>query len=333
MHTTDWEREGRKSAVATGELLTELVRAHYNDESARFGTILGQVIAAESRAGHTQVARRLRELRLTSEDRTPKKAVPLARTAKNLSDLIDIGYSDSRLSDLILRTETMSRIERIVVEQRKKGLLEEHGLRPRRKILLHGPPGTGKTLTAAVLAGELKLPFARVRLEVLFSRYLGETASTLNDIFSEASRVKGVYLFDEFDALGSQRLDSSDIGEMRRIVGTFLQLLDSDGSESIFVAATNIPANIDGALFRRFDDIIEYQGPDHDARVQLIRRMTRSEKLPISALKELAATAKSSSLADLTAAVNEARKTALLAGRTEVTANEIADAIAERMNR
>nr|WP_246226884.1 ATP-binding protein [Rathayibacter agropyri] len=227
----------------------------------------------------------------------------------------------------------MSRIERIVVEQRKKGLLEEHGLRPRRKVLLHGPPGTGKTLTAAALAGELKLPFARVRLEVLFSRYLGETASTLNDIFSEASRVKGVYLFDEFDALGSQRLDSSDIGEMRRIVGTFLQLLDSDGSESIFVAATNIPANIDGALFRRFDDIIEYQGPDHDARVQLIRRMTRSEKLPISALKELAATAKLSSLADLTAAVNEARKTALLAGRTEVTANEIADAIAERMNR
>nr|WP_228508773.1 ATP-binding protein [Herbiconiux sp. VKM Ac-1786] len=227
----------------------------------------------------------------------------------------------------------MARIERIVVEQRKKSLFEDHGLRPRRKVLLHGPPGTGKTLTAAALAGELKLPFARVRLEVLFSRYLGETASTLNDIFSEAGRVKGVYLFDEFDALGSQRADSSDIGEMRRIVGTFLQLLDSDESESIFIAATNIPANLDSALFRRFDDVIEYDGPDHEARVQLIRRMTRAEKFPLPALKDLAASAQSSSLADLTAAVNEARKSALIAGRTQVSASEIADAIAERVNR
>jgi SpoVK/Ycf46/Vps4 family AAA+-type ATPase len=319
--------------VATGELLTELVRAHYNDEPSRFGTILGQVIAAESRAGHTQVARRLRELRITSEERPTQKAVPIARASKSLSDVVDITYSNVALADLILPANVMSRIERVVIEQRQTSLLEENGLHPRRKLLLHGPPGTGKTLTAAALAGELKLPLARVRLEVLFSRYLGETASTLTDIFSEATRVTGVYLFDEFDALGSPRGDSSDVGEMRRIVGTFLQLLDSDTSGSIFIAATNIRANIDNALFRRFDDVIEYGGPSQESRLRLIKRHLGPKALTNAEFNLLATHADQSSLADLTAAINDAKKTALLSGEQHVTFDVVSDAIKDRSNR
>ena len=117
-------------------------------------------------------------------------------------------------------------------------------------------------MAAHAIAGELRLPIIRVRLEVIFSRYLGETAATLTEIFAEAARTRGVYLFDEFDALGCTRLDDNDIGEVKRIVTTFLQLLDTpDESNSILVAATNVGASLDRALFRRFDDVLELEGP------------------------------------------------------------------------
>ena len=325
--------------MAAGELLSALVRAHFDEESAKFTTILNQVIAAEARAGHSQVAQRLRDLRDSAPSKDnlsfnkPGRAIPLARTAKSLDEIIEVGYSEVRLRDLILSPSLKNRLETLVVEQRQKTLLEEHGLQARRRVLLHGPPGTGKTMSAYAIAGELGLPIARVRLEVLFSRYLGETASTLNDIFNEATRLRAVYLFDEFDALGSPRTDSGDVGEMRRIVGTFLQLLDADRSDSIFVAATNIPSRLDAALFRRFDDIIEYDSPSRDGRFELLTRALRASRLPKSALQKLANTAEPLSLADLTSATNDARKSAVLSGQIEVTEEDVAKAIVERVNR
>lgn len=322
--------------MAGGELLSELVRAHFADESTRFDNILNQVIAAEARAGHSQVAQRLRQLRdagvATPVDPAKRlsRAIPLARTTKPLGEVVEIGYSDVHLRDLILNPELTGRLETLVIEQRKKSLLEEHGLRPRRKVLLHGPPGTGKTMTAYALAGELGLPIARVRLEVLFSRYLGETASTLAEIFAEAGRLRAVYLFDEFDALGSQRTDSGDVGEMRRIVSTFLQLLDADASDSIFVAATNIASSLDGALFRRFDDVLEYGAPTEKARELLLSRGLRASRFSKSAISRLASLAAHLSLADLSAAINEARKAAVLDGRSSATEAEVRSAIANK---
>ena len=131
-------------------------------------------------------------------------------------------------------------------------------------------------MAAHAIAGELRLPIIRVRLEVIFSRYLGETAATLTEIFAEAARTRGVYLFDEFDALGRTRLDDNDIGEVKRIVTTFLQLLDTpDESNSILVAATNVGASLDRALFRRFDDVLELEGPTPAQAAELLGRLMR----------------------------------------------------------
>lgn len=325
--------------MAGGELLSELVRAHFADESTRFDTILNQVIAAEARAGHTQVAHRLRELRdagaapHVDPDRRLSRAIPLARTTKPLGEVVEIGYSDVHLRDLILDPTLMGRLETLIVEQRKRVLLEEHGLKPRRKVLLHGPPGTGKTMTAYALAGELGLPVARVRLEVLFSRYLGETASTLAEIFAEAGRLRAVYLFDEFDALGSQRTETGDVGEMRRIVSTFLQLLDADKSESIFVAATNVASHLDGALFRRFDDVLEYERPTEASREILLSRGLRASRFSKAAVSRLAALAADLSLADMAAAIDEARKAAVLDGRSSAMESEIRSALINKSPR
>jgi SpoVK/Ycf46/Vps4 family AAA+-type ATPase len=100
--------------------------------------------------------------------------------------------------------------------------LRSHGLSARRKLLLVGPPGSGKTITAAALAGELILPPLVVRFDAVITKFMGETAAKLRQIFDATVTTKGVYLFDEFDAIGSDRAEPNDVGEIRRVPNSFL---------------------------------------------------------------------------------------------------------------
>ena len=318
--------------MANAEYLTELVRAHYSGDDRRFSNLLNQVIAAESRSGHAHLAERLRELRVEGTRADPvARATPLARAPRNLEQILSVGYSDTRLSDLVLAPQTLASLERYIVEQRRAEALANHGLRPRRRLLLHGPPGCGKTMTAEALAGELKLPLIRVRLEVVFSKYLGETASTLTDVFAEAARVRGVYLFDEFDALGRTRLDDTEIGEIKRVVTTFLQLLDSDHSDSLLIAATNTGHALDAALFRRFDDVLELPEPTTEQRRELLNRLLRPWRLKTT--EKLVSEAENLSFADIRAAVEDAHKDAILSDQARPTRENIADRLSERQLR
>lgn len=318
--------------MANAEYLTELVRAHYSGDDRRFSNLLNQVIAAESRAGHARLAERLRELRIEgNRPDASARATPIARAPRNLEQILSVGYSETKLADLVLAPSTRDSLERYVVEQRRAQALADHGLKPRRRLLLHGPPGCGKTMTAAALAGELKLPLIRVRLEVVFSKYLGETASTLGDVFAEAARVRGVYLFDEFDALGRTRLDESEVGEIKRVVTTFLQLLDADHSNSVLIAATNTGHDLDTALFRRFDDVLELPAPTDEQRRELLTHLLRPWRMKPT--EALVASAASLTFADIKAALEDAHKDAILNDRPSPTRDDIANRLNERQSR
>ncbi|MGK8487089.1 AAA family ATPase [Nocardia asiatica] len=327
--------------MASSELITEMVRAHTQGDEHRWLTLLSQLVAAESRAGHTRQAARLRELLLEARQATsertrrgePGKAIQLARAPRDLADVLDVRYCDTRLDDLVLPCELRDSTQRVLDEQRMAGRLAEHGLSARRRLLLYGPPGCGKTMAAHALAGELKLPLARVRLEVLFSRYLGETAATLTDIFEHISRVRAVYLFDEFDALGKHRGDEFDVGEAKRVVSTFLQLLDADDSDSLIVAATNLGGALDAALFRRFDDVLEFPPPTPEGVATLMRRLLRTVPLEEGEIMELAQHGDGLSFAEVRGAVDNARKAAILAGRDMPSRGEIAAELTIRARR
>ncbi len=166
-----------------------------------------------------------------------------------------------RLTDLVLDEATRKTLERIVDENRKADLLKTYGSRPANRILFCGPPGCGKTVSAEAIAAELYLPLALVRFDAVVSSYLGETAANLRKVFDFARSRPMVVLFDEFDAIGKDRASLEEHGEIKRVVNSFLQILDGFRSDTVAIAATNHQGLLDPALWRRFDEIVFFDMP------------------------------------------------------------------------
>jgi SpoVK/Ycf46/Vps4 family AAA+-type ATPase len=258
------------------------------------------------------------------------KPVPIGRPRGELANLLSVSYPKARLADMVLSDELGQQLSRIIREQRHAANILAHGLQPRRKLLLMGPPGTGKTMTASVLAGELGLPLFQVRLDGLMTKFMGETAAKLRQIFESTHQARGVYFFDEFDAIGSQRGMANDVGEIRRILNSFLQMIEQDASHSLIIGATNHPNILDSALFRRFDDLLHYELPDeaHIASVLKVR-LGRVATKGVS-WKRLAGKAVGLSYAEVTRASDEALKSALIESKTSITEKNISYALLER---
>jgi len=323
--------------MATADQVKALIRSHAEGEDERFYSIAMQVAAQAARNGHTKFAQELRDLVDQAKARTKAmlagqqtKPVPMVRPRGELAGLLTAAYPKARLADLSLSESVRSRIDRVLLEQRQGERIREHGFAPLRKLLLIGPPGTGKTMTGAALAGELGLPLFTIQLDGLITKYLGETAAKLRIIFDTIQQTRAVYLFDEFDALGGERTTRNEVGEIRRVLNSFLQFLEQDESESIIVAATNHPKLLDRALFRRFDGVVEYVLPSREIAEEVMR--TRLALLDTSLIewpKALCA-AEGLSHADLTRACEQAAKKAILSHRTRVKTTDLIEALNER---
>ena len=313
--------------------IVALLRSHISGDDEQFLSVALQVAAHEARRGHGRLALQLREIVEQAQSRQPastKRPVPITQPKGDLAALLSVIYSDTRLSSMVLPQELEIRLKRIVLEQRQQNRLREHGLSPRRKVLLIGPPGSGKTMTAAALAGELVLPLFTVLFESLITRFMGETASKLRLVFDEMQATRGVYFFDEFDAIGARRGERNDVGEIRRVLNSFLQFLEKDESGGLIVAATNHPELLDSALFRRFDDVIRYALPDLLVAQRIMRTRLSTFKTKVVDWKLAAADAEGLSQAEISRAADEAAKRAVLEGRVEVTGDDVSRAIAER---
>jgi SpoVK/Ycf46/Vps4 family AAA+-type ATPase len=313
--------------------LLALLRSHIDGDNEQFLSVAMQVAAHEARQGHANLARQLRDL--VDDARTRKhtrtsRPVPLAQPKGDLGALISASYSDTRISSMVLPEALEQRLKRIITEQRQNHLLLEHGLRPRRKILLIGPPGCGKTMTAAALAGELTLPLFTVVFDSLITRFMGETASKLRLVFDAMAETRGVYFFDEFDAIGARRAERNDVGEIRRVLNSFLQFLENDESDSLIIAATNHPELLDPALFRRFDDIISYELPDEKIAEGILKARLSTFDTKGMRWREVVAATAGMSQADIARVADEAAKHAILDHRTLVTRNDILLAVSER---
>ncbi|MFP3341466.1 ATP-binding protein [Halomonas sp. SIMBA_159] len=144
--------------------------------------------------------------------------------------------------------------------------LIKHGLSGRFNLMLSGPPGTGKTLIAGHIAARLNKPIYTVRLDSMVSSLLGDTAKNIRNVFDFVSSKGGVLFLDEVDAVAKLRDDKYEVGELKRVVNTLIQSLDSLDDKSIVIAATNHPRLLDPAIWRRFPYSIEFNYPDIDLR-------------------------------------------------------------------
>lgn len=262
--------------MANAEQILSLIRNHLNNDDAQFRKVALQISAVEAKNGHVVIAR-------TIQDLLKQKQIslsPLSLNVRNgdVSDLLIQSESSYDLKDMVVHKEIREKLERVIKEYIRRDDLVKHGLANRRKLLFFGASGTGKTMTAGVLAKEFHLPFFVVRTEKVITKFMGETGQKLARIFDFLNDVPAVYLFDEFDAIGSQRGMDNEVGEQRRILNTFLQLLERDESGSFIIAATNNIEAIDKALFRRFDDVIEYGYPDREQRITLLKKYLYTSK-------------------------------------------------------
>lgn len=262
--------------MATADQILSLIRNHLNNDDTQFRKVALQISAVEARSGHAIVARTIQEL--LNQKKTSLGTVRLVSKNKDIDDLLLQVDTYDDMTSLVLCQELKEKLDRVIKEYLKKETLSKYGLANRRKLLLYGASGTGKTMTASALAKEFNLPFFVVRTEKVVTKFMGETGQKLGRIFDFINEVPAVYLFDEFDAIGSQRGMDNEVGEQRRILNTFLQLLERDDSDSFIIAATNSIESIDKAMFRRFDDVIEYKLPDREQRLALLREYLYTAK-------------------------------------------------------
>jgi len=317
--------------AASADHLKTLIRSHVEGDDERFFSVALQVAARAARSGQHRYAEDLKRL-IDNARREPNSTAPtpvaLAQPRGELSELVTVAYPEVKIADVVLPDDVSGRLKRLLHEQRQRHQLEAHGFVPIYRVLLEGPPGTGKTMTAGALAHELSLPLFTIRMDSVLSKFLGESSSKLRVLFDAVASQRAVYLFDEFDAIGGNRL-GNDVGEARRILNSFLSFLEQSPPQSLVLAATNHRELLDPALFRRFDLLVSFPLPSEQAAVDVLQRRLRGIKGRINWAR-VGHETHGLSAAELVRAAEAAAKEAILSGETAVGTDRLLAAVQER---
>ena len=219
--------------MANADQIISLIKSHLEGDDERFRSLALQVSISEAKAGHVVLARTIKDLLNTNKMRVLRPQMKMLNS--EMSEMLIETEQPFRISDLVINDALKEKINRIIKEYIQRDKLRKYNLDNRRKVLLAGSSGTGKTMTASVISNELQLPLYVVRLEKIVTKFMGETSLKLSKVFDWITQMQGVYLFDEFDAIGQQRGLDNEVGEMRRVLNSFLQMMERDTSDSLIL--------------------------------------------------------------------------------------------------
>ncbi|PPK93890.1 ATPase family protein associated with various cellular activities (AAA) [Kineococcus xinjiangensis] len=327
--------------MATAAQVKALVESHGQGDEARFYSVALQIADSAAKSGRVRFSEDLRNLVETGRVAgaggrylsPTSRAVQVAQPRGELAQVLTVGYPTAHLTDMALSLEVLRRIQRILAEQRRQETLRTHGFQPMRKVLLSGPPGTGKTMTADVVAGELNLPSFSIRLDNLVDLTVDEAVTKLRLVFDLVSQTRGVFLFDNLDALvGQPGQDdaSAAAGSGGHLIRSFLGFLEEDESPSVLVVTTNRTQLLDRGLLRRFDVLIHYVLPTTGVIHDLIQRRLRKFDLTAVEWPRVASTAGGLSHEEVAAAAELAAKQSVLDGKDQVETSALLNALRER---
>lgn len=323
------------------DLLKRLFRAIYSEDIVSLKKIAQNIIKDERELGHGKLADSLEHIsasekpRFSSLSDRPQNSnangfSALPTSKRDSSQLVSFVPRELLKHHMVLPTNVEERLESIEREYAAKERLGKYNLYPKKKILLHGSPGCGKTLSAERIAWNLGLPLLKVRFDALLSSYFGESASNLREVFDYCKKEPVVLLLDECDFIAKSRVTTQDVGEVPRIVNMLLTLLDEYNAPGLVIATTNLKLQLDEALFRRFDDVIEIPMPEIDERMELLK-MTLSA-IPVDTSVDfynLADKMEGYSYANIVLTAQRAAKYSVLAGNKSVANKYFEQAIIE----
>ncbi|MFN6539180.1 MAG: AAA family ATPase [Nostoc sp. EkiNYC01] len=316
--------------VVANEQLKKLFQAFRNRNDAAFYQAAEALIAEELAANHHSLASDLKKA-LGSYRELAKSSgnsfTLLPKDKRSGEELITLHESSVDATKIILCQETKAKIERVLEEHRKRKLLARYGYKPKTKLLFWGSPGCGKTFTANYLAYELGLPVGVLQLSAVISSFVGDTASHLQRVFNLANNTPMVLLLDEVDAVGKNRDDPNDVGELKRVVNSLLQAMDTfQSTESVIIAASNHQYLLDPALWRRFDDIIHFPLPDKTERELYLKTLLNGVNFDGS-VAYLSKNMSSFSYAEIKTVTIEGVKTMILEGRESLKSSDILEQV------
>jgi AAA+ superfamily predicted ATPase len=317
------------------DLLKKLFSNFKHNDSDAFLTVAYEIIDDERKKNHDILADDLKKI-LINGNSIDKKALSTFKTNSPKDEnkdapLIETIYPEKYFADLVLKKEKKEQLNQIVIEFNNWDVLVSNGVYPTRKVLFFGPPGCGKTLSAQAISSEIGIPMLYVRFDAVVSSFLGETASNIRRVFDYAKNDSWIIFFDEFDAIGRSRNDLTEHGEIKRVVNTFLQQIDNFMGRSLVIAATNFEKSLDYAIWRRFDETIQFDQPSNDEKrilfSQKLRRFDGPEHTFDSYIEDL----KDFSHSDVEKVTQIIMKRCILDGRKIYTKKDVDYAIKKQV--
>ncbi len=274
-----------------------------------YAALLAEKLAADGEEGSAQRLRKIlddraRQLHPARLNQQPTLPVD----GESRFPLLEPVSVSEKVEEHLFTDSQRAFVEDYLAVVRSKGELEKKGVSAGTNLLLYGPPGCGKSHLAMYIAHKLALPMYLARLDGLISSFLGSTAKNIRAVFEFASRMPCVLLLDEFDAIAKLRDDQQELGELKRVVNSFIQNIDTVARDIILVAATNHEQLLDPAVWRRFQYLLHIDLPDFEQRAAVWKLYSGELNWGHKELKALADLSEGFSIAAIEAAATRVKQ-------------------------
>jgi len=184
--------------------------------------------------------------------------------------IVEVCPPYEKRQEIVLSSDVDAKVSEFIETVNHRNEIEMAGIEIKNALLLYGQPGCGKTSIAHYICEKTNLPLIVARLDGIVSSLLGSTAKNLRKIFDYAQSIPCILFLDEFDAIAKARDDEHEIGELKRVINSLLQNIDSMPSSCVLIAATDHPEMLDKAVWRRFTQTIEVGLPSKESISEMI---------------------------------------------------------------